>query len=176
MARQGLQALLRKLDKQYFAGRFAEYSVEFAAPNACTCAAARTNASQGKILIRLGLRDQNLPGVLLHQMAHAVSEDTHDLAWKREMIRIRALGAPLLEADSLIELRDWKAGRASPAEFAAFLSGFLLRDPSATLEVSVKRFIDDGRRAGRPKDYIRSCPWITDTFEKMRAGRARTKA
>jgi hypothetical protein len=40
-----------------------------------------------------------MPGVLLHEMAHAASDGDHGENWQSEMARLKQLGAPVDEND-----------------------------------------------------------------------------
>jgi hypothetical protein len=59
---------------------------------------------------------ENSISCLLHEMAHAATTCYHGMPWKREMIRLREAGAPLVSADLSVELTDWDGAEVSMGE------------------------------------------------------------
>ena len=97
------QTLFDEFNVRYFAGKLPAYQVHVAFD---LHRAAKEPVYRGVVitgLIRLGqrriyLRYTNSPpmeGTLIHEMAHAATNDDHDEEWLKEMVRLKAAGAPV---------------------------------------------------------------------------------
>jgi hypothetical protein len=63
------------------------------------------------------------------------------MTWKREMIRLREEGAPLVSPDLDVDTADWDGSRVSRTHFRRVIEDMLQDIPGITLSAAVRGFI-----------------------------------
>jgi hypothetical protein len=120
------------------------------------------------IFIRRGLGAEESIFTLVHEMAHAATNDSHGMRWKNEMVRLREAGAPLASSD-LERLSD-PASPVTREGFSAECSHVLGAQPDATLSQVVRWFISN---SGSPTTTINGFkhryPWCGGVFRNAKA-------
>ena len=108
------------LNQQYFAGRLPRYQV---------IVAPQLRQANGKIVRRSYRTAEQIPTsaellvtILLHEMAHAATNDHHGPRWRAEMQRLHALGAPVEDPEAYEERIPLTGQLVFDAGYEAFFS------------------------------------------------------
>jgi hypothetical protein len=167
------QALFEEFNQQYFAGRLPHYRV-VVVPSITRL------GEQGRILRRRRLIElqilspqEEMVATLLHEMAHAATNDHHAARWQEEMYRLQHLGAPICPEDVPLIRRLTRALVREAAEAA------LTDVPALTARQFLRGLAYDNRRS--QADFQRRYPWAVDVFRTTQkqhraAGRVRHQA
>jgi hypothetical protein len=102
-----LRALFKKFNAEYFDGELRTYSLR--AYMTSLGQDGRCLKLRRRIEIRSTASAEEATSILLHEMAHAAPSEYHDMSWKKEMIRLRDAGAPLISPNLAFV---WKIGTA----------------------------------------------------------------
>ena len=126
----------------------------------------RHDRRRKRIEVRQGLADKEAVGALIHEMAHARTTDHHGMPWKREMIRLREAGAPLMEPDMGISLDDWDGIRVTKQIFQRRVEDIQCAPSSLNLTLSnvIEDFIRNYGGARTVAEFKRKCPWAGAVF------------
>jgi hypothetical protein len=167
-----LRTLFQQFNEQYFSGKLPAYSLR--AVGRTTWLGESGCCYKKRKLITVGrtLADEEATSTLLHEMAHAATNDGHGMAWKREMIRLREAGAPLVSCDLNVDLTDWDGKRVSRQHFRGAIQDALIDAPNITLSVAVRWFVSSyGGARVRSRSFSGSTPG-REQFSKMRREQA----
>lgn len=161
-----LRVLFQQFNAQYFCGRLPPYAIR-----AVTRIPSRIHLDPcGRIrrkrrLIEIARGpDDEVTSTLLHEMAHAATTSGHGMTWKREMIRLREEGAPLVSPDLDVDTADWDGSRVSRTHFRRVIEDMLQDIPGITLSAAVRGFI---REEGGPptiSGFLKKYPWVPKVF------------
>jgi hypothetical protein len=159
-----LRSLFKQFNEQYFDGRLPAYAIHVVPCMTSLNESARCLKKRRLIEIRC-MSDENQTGILLHEMAHAATSEHHGTRWKKEMIRLREAGAPLVAADMDVSMDDWDGKRISRAHFRRVVRDALTDVPEITLRDAVRRFIYWEGGAKTASEFIKKCPWAGSLFK-----------
>lgn len=127
----------------------------------------------GLIQLRNDLSDEEAIGNLIHEMAHAATPEpnlrnnhAHGKRWRREMIRLREAGAPLLAKDMVIGL-DWPYYEFSvtPEQFR----DYVINTWPSTLHEAVQCYLFEWvmvRPVPSVRIFLRMYPWAETVFRE----------
>ena len=165
-----LRKLFQQFNAQYFDGRLPSYSIRVVDRKG------RCNGEIYKqrrlIEIQSEMPEDLTISFLVHEMAHAATSEHHGMPWKREMIRLRKAGAPLIEADRRIKLDDWDGVRVSKKQFRPFVEDALFGGaPNITLNAAVRGFIHDEGGAKTISEFLKRYPWARQMFRNLKKER-----
>ncbi len=162
-----------EFNAQYFANRLPPCSIRVVEkiPELLFAAGLYT---PGLIQIRSDLTDEEAIGNLIHEMTHAATpkpnlrnNHAHGKRWRREMIRLKEAGAPLLAKDMVIGL-DWPyyALNVTPEQFRDYV--ILMWPP--TFHEAVKCFLWEGLLLVGPapsvRVFLRMYPWAETVYRE----------
>jgi hypothetical protein len=123
------------------------------------------------IEILKGLADERTIGILLHEMAHAVTSDGHGPKWAREMVRLREAGAPLTAFDRAIHLENWEIRRVTRRVFRAHVADILCDDSvKLNLSIAIRDFILNYGSGGARTvaEFKKKFPWAGAVFKEVK--------
>jgi hypothetical protein len=167
-----LRALFQEFNAQYFGSKLPSYSIRAVEGMTDLGEAGLCNRPRKLIKILRSLSDEDAISCLLHEMAHAATSGHHGMPWKREMIRLRDAGAPLVSADLRVELTDWDGQQVSRTHFRRVVQGILVDTPNVTLHDAITHFI---RTEGGPttiKKFRRKFSWAATVFQAEKVAHA----
>jgi hypothetical protein len=173
-----LRKLFQEFNQRYFGGKLPAYSVRFvsrdrgfapprlglsSSPAIFPGTQGYCHRSRRLIEIREGLARQETVSTLLHEMAHAATEGAHGMPWRREMLRLRELGAPLHGEDANVQL-EWSHDDLSPRQMAFWrvAEELLMNEPQASLARTIEHFWLMEGFAHEDE------PWAPDMFERLK--------
>jgi hypothetical protein len=174
-----------EFNAQYFNNRLPPYSIrvvpEIKSDSIDGHVYGRCKKKRRLIEIRQGLRDEEAISTLLHEMAHAGTNDGHGPKWWREMIRLREAGAPLTAFDHHF---DFGGRRVTKRMFASHVWGFLCQGLMLTLPQAISLFImNNGYNTATVSTFRKKYPWagavlkdIKKAFREDQKGQAELKA
>ena len=105
-----------------------------------------------------------MTGTLVHEMAHAATNDWHGPRWAAEMERLRQAGAPVQDVDFRPPMRLTRNLVLSCAADA------LCDGPDLTLPAFADWFAREYRGGSSGGALLRSYPWIRAVFRDARLG------
>jgi hypothetical protein len=161
-----LRKLFEEFNRDYFNGRLRPYAIRVV--DHITWLDESGSCSRGAKLIRIrrGLCDEEAASTLIHEMAHAAATGNHGLPWKREMIRLREAGAPLVEPDSTVLLEAWSGSRVSKRQFRASVSDALAYSLDLTLPQVIRHFISTEGGPSTVSEFLKRYPWAREVFRQ----------
>jgi SprT-like family len=166
-----LRALFQEFNRQHFDGRLPAYAIrvpERIPSRTHFDPCGRFNRKRRLIEIARDLPDGEAISTLLHEMAHAATGGGHGSTWKREMIRLREAGAPLVDPDLAVDLTDWDGTRVSRKHFRGVIEDMLIDVPDINLSGAIRGFI---REEGGPttiSGFLRKYPWAPRVLKDER--------
>jgi hypothetical protein len=167
-----LRTLFKQFNGQYFGGKLPTYSVRVVDSMTWLGESGFCNRERKLIKIHRALSDDDALSCLLHEMAHAATTGHHGMPWKREMIRLRNAGAPLMSPDSDVDLDDWDGSNVNRTHFRGVVQDVLVGAPDITLSEVIRHFI---RNEGGPptiKAFLKKFPWAARVFKLEKTARA----
>jgi hypothetical protein len=169
-----LRKLFIAFNAQHWGGKLSQYRIRRVAHITWLGESGRCDRKGRVITIARGMDDPTTVTTLLHEMAHAATTGHHGLPWKREMIRLRKAGAPLISPDSEVALEDWSGARITKGHFSSTASDLSLDLPQATAQQCIRHFISEVGGPTSIAAFLRKYPWAPRTFtavkKEMRAG------
>jgi hypothetical protein len=157
------QVLFEEFNSRYFNGRLPSYRVKVVT---------RLNwlNGQGEIKRRARLivlhnnatHADEMIGTLLHEMAHAATNDHHAYKWKEEMARLHRLGAPIY----LLDLQF--SPRLTRSFFRQEATEALWDQPDAPLRGFLRWFISENGSARSVTEFRRKYPWAAGIFKESK--------
>jgi hypothetical protein len=151
--------LFQELNQRYFAGRLPHYQV-IRAPHLCH--ATGKIARRSRRIYLQPLPPDLFLGILLHEMAHAATNDYHGPAWRAEMHRIQALGAPVDDPDKYAERMPLSRQLVFDAGYEAFFW-----NPAVT-DVQVARSLQREYGFSAGHSLLRAYPWVKRALRDAR--------
>ena len=112
-----LTKLFDDFNAQYFDGALDRYRVEVTDGITRRGESGKVYSRQRLIRIHRG-SEAEMVATLLHEMAHAATNDYHGALWQQEMVRLRDLGAPVAPADL-----EERVARRLTREFVESIAG-----------------------------------------------------
>lgn len=162
-----LRKKFMEFNAQYFNNRLPPYSIRVVPRMTWMGESGRHNKKRKLIEIQQGLPDEDAIGFLIHEMAHARIGDQHGMRWKREMIRLRETGAPLVAADRNVSLDDGDGTRVSERMFRSHVEDELCARPDQTLACAVRDFIRSYGGAETVSEFLNKYRWASAVFKAM---------
>jgi hypothetical protein len=147
------------LNQRYFAGRLPRYPV-IVAPQ-LHHASGRIARRSRRIYLQLTFPDVMLQ-ILLHEMAHASTNDHHGPLWRAEMQRLQALGAPVEEPTSDKERIPLTRQLVCDAGYDAFFS-----QPELS-SIHVARWLQHEYGFSSGHSLMQAYPWVTRVLHEAR--------
>lgn len=117
------------------------------------------------IEIQREMSDEEAVSTLLHEMVHAATSDHHGVPWKKEMIRLREAGAPLVSPDLNVDLNDWDGTRVSQKQFRTLVQHALIDGTDMTLSAAIRWFISSVGGPKTIKEFRKKYPWENDNCQ-----------
>jgi hypothetical protein len=169
---QRYQAFFEDFNQRFFNGKLPHYQIQLVSdvlgllrtrsgeriPFDCDRAIYRRERI---INLNAKLSQEELTSTLIHEMAHARTNDYHGLLWQKEMERLILMGAPV-DADEYTPMTE---------EYASERLREMLEDnPNIDLEVFAGVFVRIERRARSVRALLEAYPWIRKFFEKPGTG------
>lgn len=167
-----LRILFRQFNKQYFGGRIPPYQIHVVPHITWLGEYGHCNKEKRLIRIKAGLSDEEAVSTLLHEMAHAVTRGGHPKSWKKEMIKLREAGSPLMGANATVKLDESNDTRISRRQFRATIDYILMDIPTITLPRAIRQFICTYGGAKSVSDFNRRYPWARDVYRAAKMQRA----
>jgi hypothetical protein len=99
---QRLQRLFARYNRKYFTGVLADWSARFSDDHPGAYGFCDTKRKRIEIRFWTHSSDHAIRATLVHEMAHAATTPQHGPRWRREMERLRTLGAPTAALDFLV--------------------------------------------------------------------------
>jgi SprT-like family len=157
------QALFDELNCRYFNGRLPAYRIKVV--DRLNWLNGRGEITRRTRLIRLQKRAaeaDEMISTLLHEMAHAATNDHHAHKWREEMARLQRLGAPIAPIDLQTPPRVTRSFVRQVAEDA------LGDQPDAPLRGFIRWFIYEYGYAQSATAFRRKYPWAARVFSETR--------
>ena len=156
-----LRTYFQEFNRVYFDNRLPGYSIRVirGMGNSGFC-----NKKKRLIKIQEGQSPEETIGALLHEMAHAATNDGHGDQWKKEMIRLREAGAPVASAERSICSETWDGKKVTRGHFRLVVQDVVADSPAITLSKALKHF---SRNEGGPDTiagFLRKYPWVRAVF------------
>jgi SprT-like family len=167
-----LRALFQKFNGQYFGGKLPVYSLRSVDRMTWLGESGCCYKKRKLIKVNRGLSGEEATSTLLHEMAHAATSGHHGMPWKREMIRLREAGAPLVSSDLNVDLADWDGKRVSRQRFRGVIQDALMDAPNITSSVAVRWFVSSYGGAGSVAEFLRKYPWAGTVFKQEKKSSA----
>lgn len=124
------------------------------------------NKKKRLIKIQEGQSREETIGALLHEMAHAATNDGHGDRWKEEMIRLREAGAPLSSAERKICSTTWDGKKVTRDHFRLVVQEVIADYPAITLSKALRHFSDIEGGPDTIKAFLKKYPWVRAVFKE----------
>jgi hypothetical protein len=160
-----LRALFLQFNQQFFSGRLPACAIHVVPRIASLGQLGRWNKGKRLIEIQRGLSDEEAISTLLHEMAHAATNGGHGMQWKKEMIRLREAGAPLVLPDLNVSLADWDGTRVRRKHFRNVLQDALIDGADFTLSEAIRWFLRNVGGAKNITEFRGKYPWVRKVFD-----------
>jgi hypothetical protein len=160
-----LNLLFEEFNRVYFNGRLPRYRVQIVDRIIRGFDAGKITRRKKLIQIRRGSLEK-MAEILLHEMAHAATNERHAKRFQDEMRRLRVAGAPLAESDlheSDGPARLTRAFVRDVLEQEVFSSG-----QTQTLWQFVKWFHREYRHAPSASAFLRRFPWVRKLYSEAK--------
>ena len=167
-----LRALFQQFNAQYFAGKLPSYSIRAVERITDLGEDGFCNCRRKLIKILRSLSDEDAISCLLHEMAHAATSGNHGMPWKREMIRLREAGAPLVSTELNVELAVWDGTRVTRAHFRQVVQDALIDEPNISLSAAIRHFICTEGGPSTIQEFLRKFPWASTVFKAEKVAHA----
>jgi hypothetical protein len=162
-----LRTRFNQYNKQYFKGRIPAYSIRVVGHITALGEGGRCKRDRNLIEIAHQPDDEAI-STLLHEMVHAATTDTHAMAWKRMMIRLREAGAPFANADLDVAIGDWDGLHVARNHFRGVVQDTLMDAPDITFSDAVRHFIRCEGGAPTISAFVEKCPWAKAMFARAK--------
>jgi SprT-like family protein len=151
--------IFQELNQRYFAGRLPRYQV-VSAPH-LRHATGRIARRSRRIYLQPAPPDLLLR-ILLHEMAHAATNDRHGPIWLAEMRRLWTLGAPVEDPS------DYEA-RIPLTRQLVFETGYeaFWNEPTLT-DVQIARWLQHEYGFVDGRSLLRAYPWVRRVLQEAR--------
>ena len=157
-----LTKLFDDFNAQYFGGELARYRVE--ATDRITRSGEDGKIYRRRQLIRIRRGSEaEMTATLLHEMAHASTNDHHGRRWREEMVRLHDLGAPVAPAD----LEEPVVRRLTRGFVEATASDALGDQPTLTFQQFATWFAYQYTGYSKAR-LLRTYPWIRSVFAQAK--------
>jgi hypothetical protein len=150
----------QQLNQRYFAGHLPRYQV-IVAPHLCHAAGKIARRSR-RIYLQPAPPDLLLR-TLLHEMAHAATNDRHGPLWTAEMERLRVLGAPVEELSHLDMMPRLTRQMVFSTGWEVFVS-----QPTATISQVAQWIYHEYGFGGSGPALLRKYPWVRRALHDAR--------
>jgi hypothetical protein len=160
-----LNSLFEEFNRLYFNGGLPRYRVQIVDRIIRGFDAGRIKRRQRLIQIRRGSLE-DMAGILLHEMAHAATNNEHAKRFQDEMRRLRAAEAPLAQSDRQESEGPTRLTRTlirDVLEKEVFSSG-----QTPTLWQFVKWFHREYRHAASASALLRRHPWVRKLYSEAK--------
>jgi SprT-like family len=159
-----LGALFKQFNQQYFGGKLPAYRIHVVRRITRVGESGRCLERRMLIEIQHGLPDEDAISTLLHEMAHAAHpKGGHSMPWKKEMIRLREAGAPLVPPDARVRLDDWDGNRVTRRMFRTELEDAFCGSPDdllkLTLSQAIRCFVGNVGGPSTISAFLKKYPW-----------------
>jgi hypothetical protein len=152
--------LFHDLNQRYFTGRLPRYHV-IVTPQ-LRHAAGKIARRSRRIYLQPAPPDM-LMTTLLHEMAHAATNDRHGPLWRAEMERLRALGAPVEELAHLDMIPRLTRQMVFSTGWEVFANS-----PTATIAQAAHWLFDEYGFGGSGSALLRKYPWARRALHEAR--------
>ena len=162
-----LRKLFHEFNERYFEGRLPDYRIRVVPYINRLGKSGHTDQKRKLIRILIGLSDEDAKSTLLHEMAHAATNEDHATAWKKEMIRLRKQEAPLVSSE-FQNFSLWSGRSVSQKHFRGGVQDVLGKEPNATLHQAIRDFIHNDGGAESVAGFLRRYPWARRAFRVIK--------
>ena len=159
-----LRRLFGMFNQKYFGGGLPTYRLRSVRHMTWLGESGRCLRRRRLIEIQRALDTETATSCLLHEMAHASTNDCHAAAWKAEMMRLKREGAPLSGDDATVEMDDWSGGHVSRRYFRMAVADMLITAPQIDAKQAIRFFIQNDGGAHSVAEFLRKFPWALRTF------------
>lgn len=158
---RGLRELFKKFNEQYFGDHLPAYSIRVVRGMSYS---GFCNKKKRQIKIRADQSVEETIGTLLHEMAHAATNDGHGDNWKNEMIRLREAGAPVASAEKNICSKTWDGKKVTRGHFRLVVQEVIADSPAITLPEALRHFSSIEGGPDTIAGFLRKYPWVRAVF------------
>jgi hypothetical protein len=159
------QTRFREYNATYFGGQLPDYRIDVLARDQID-ALGRIDRTAQQIVLRVMKSADEMQFTLIHEMAHAASEDRHHRAWRAEMRRLAAARAPV----DRLEMRVVGTSErlAEQLIYDRALYYLVWQCPQPTLHRFARLFVEELGYARSGAALLRKHLWIASTFARAR--------
>ena len=158
---RGLRELFKKFNEQYFGNHLSAYSIRVIHGTAYS---GFCNKKRRLIKIQWGQSPDETIGTLLHEMAHAATNDGHGKKWMNEMIRLREAGAPVASAEKNICSKTWDGKKVTRGHFRLVVQDVLADSSAITLSETLRHSSSIEGGPDTIARFLRKYPWVRAVF------------
>ena len=161
------RALFKRFNEEYFDGKLPRYRIQVV-NSISSKLHPLGHCNRRRRLIRIREAEEgSMIETLIHEMAHAATNDNHGPIWKEEMNRLHTVGAP-------IDLRD--LDRQQNHLTKSLIEDLVLEgSDDVTVQAIAQHVVYWYGFADSGAELLRKYPWIRKAFREARSERRRLK-
>ena len=165
------QAQFHEFNQRYFGGKLPRYRVRVVDYIPKQREHGHINRKQRLICLLAGHQDACMIATLLHEMAHAATNDQHADRFMEEMKRLLSVSAPITyEADikPYKEKERFTPKRLTRTFLRCAAEEAIMGAPTTPLRAFVRWFVLDYGYADSSAEFMRKFPWVSHVFREVK--------
>jgi hypothetical protein len=163
------QALFHEFNQRYFDSNLPHYRVRVVDYITKVGEKGRINRKSRLIRLAAGSEESETIATLVHEMAHAATNDRHASRFMAEMHRLLSSGAPITYERHIKGYEHtFTPKRLTRTFFRCTAEDAFIDAPTITLRAFVRWFIRDYGYADSSAEFIRKFPWASRIFSEIK--------